>query len=112
MPLTDIAELMEQMAALLAAAPLEAPATTAPEGESLLTPASAELNAPLRGYGQVYGPEGRMLLQLSRQARAEGAVELADLFAALEQGLRSGAFDVPATPRPAPRLGRYVYPVV
>ncbi len=53
-----------------------------------------------------------MLSQLSRQARAEGAAELADLFAALEQGLRSGAFDVPATPRPAPRLGRYVYPVV
>lgn len=116
MPLTDIADLMEQMMVLMAAAPLEtntdATAGPSPKPKSLLAPPSPEMNAPLRRYCQIYGDEGRMLKQLSLDAAAEGAPELATLLGALDQGLREGAFDLPSTPLPATRLGRYVYPVV
>ncbi len=112
MPLIDIAELMDKMNRLLAAAPPAANTDTGAAPESLLGKPSPALNAPLRSYSQVYGSEHRMLKQLARDATAEGAPELATLLNALDQGLLEGAFDLSSAPLPAPRLGRYVYPVV
>jgi len=104
---------MDKMNMLLTAAPLEANTVTTTEpNQSLLKPPSPELNAPLRRYAQVYGAQGRMLKQLGLEAAAEGAPELAAMLNVLDQRLREGAFDLPSTPHPAPRLGRYVYPVV
>lgn len=108
-------DLMERMFTLLSAAPLEADTQAkvqSPKGESLLELPMPELNAPPRSYAQVYGPQERMLAQLSVDATAHGQPELATLLDTLDQGLRDGAFDVPEGPAPAPRLVRYVYPVV
>jgi len=116
LPLTDIADLMEQMRLLLAKAPLASNTDVTIEpsqkSQSLLAPPSPELNAPIRRYAQIYGEDGRMLKQLGLDATAEGASALATLLNALDKGLHEGAFDLPSTAHPAPRLGRYVYPVV
>ncbi|MBN8290536.1 hypothetical protein JI664_01025 [Rhodobacter sp. NTK016B] len=116
MPLTDITELMDRVETLLEAAPLDpeagVPFQTAPKSESLIADPMPELNAPLRSFAQVYGANGRLLEQLGRDAAAMDEPQMASLLSALDRGLRDGAFVVPDTPKPAPRLKRYVYPVV
>jgi hypothetical protein len=113
LPLIDEADLMQRMMTLLTAAgPGDVPAETSPDTESLLAPPMQELNALPRSFAQVYGTGGRMLTQLSLDAMAEGATDLATLLRALEQALQDGSLDLAPALAPAPRLSRYVYPVV
>ena len=53
-----------------------------------------------------------MRKQLAHDASAQGLPDLAALLSTLDEGLIENAFDVPSGPAPAPRLGRFVYPVV
>lgn len=116
MPLTDMADLMDRMATLLATAPLEGYTDdrfqTGPKSESLLGQPMPDLTAAPRSFAQVFGSDGQLLAQLGRDATAQGQPDLAALFHALDTGLREGGFEIPNAPKPAPRLGRYVYPVV
>lgn len=114
MPLTDITDLMERMNNLFASAPLdETPIERGPEAQSLFGVPMQEHSAPLRSLAQVYGADGRsMLEQLARDAESGGEAAMAGLLRTLDADLRSGALDLPSTSAPAPRFGRFVYPVV
>lgn len=112
MPPIDTPELLERVAALLQAASPENADPSAEPKPSLLERPMAELNAAPRSFAEVFGPDGNLLKQLEAEARAQGDAPLAQLCAALEQGFREGHFEMAATEQPAPRLIRYVYPVV
>ena len=108
MPPTDLADLLDRMAELLADA---RPAPSRDPADGFCPPMEA-LNAPARSFAAVYGPETRLLVQLSDAAAAAGDDALSRLLTRLDQALRNGDLDLPADPTPAPRLGRFVYPVV
>ncbi|WP_186766653.1 hypothetical protein [Puniceibacterium confluentis] len=113
-PQTDDAALFERLRVLLTAAgPETMPAPQAPaDGQSLLAPPMAALNAPPRSFAEVYGADGQLLVQLQAEAGVQGMPELAALLAALDTGLRDGTLSAAPGPTAAPRLSRYVYPVV
>ncbi|GAB5447471.1 MAG: hypothetical protein Gyms2KO_23440 [Gymnodinialimonas sp.] len=65
-----------------------------------------------RAFEEVYGREGRLLLELAERANSNGDPSMACLIAALEKSMQDGMLELEAGPKPAPRLTRYVYPVV
>jgi hypothetical protein len=107
---------MDRMDTILNAAslPLEArvPFQTAPKSESLIADPMPDLTAPPRSFERVYGANNNLLDQMASDAIATNQPDLASLLSMLDIGLREGHFVVPDTPTPAPRLVRYVYPVV
>ncbi len=116
MPLIDTAELMDVMQSLLSAASSDVETKAlfkaASKSETLLCEPMPELNADLDGFAQVYGPNNNLLDQLAVAATNAANPELASLISALDDGLREGQLSVHKAPRPAPRLSRYIYPVV
>lgn len=71
------------------------------------------LNEPPRGFAEVYGADGtELLLQLSHAAQSGGDPDMARVFATLQVKLRDGSLELEQSGTPAPRLVRFVYPVV
>jgi hypothetical protein len=114
LPLTDIANLMDQMQGLFTAGPIEP--TQADQGrqeESLLNPPMPQLVRAPRSFAQVYGVDGGAMLEnMAADADSGGDAAMANLLRTLDAGLSEGAFDLPQAAVPAPRFGRFVYPVV
>lgn len=106
---------MERMNALFAAAQIDGtPLPTRRDAQDSLftTPMTCLSSAP-RSFEQVYGSNGTaMLEQIAVDAEDKGDLPMAHLVRSLDAGLRAGDFDVPASAKPAPRLGQFVYPVV
>lgn len=70
------------------------------------------LLTPPRGFAEVYGQDGRMLLALlAADARLVGNTALANLVLALEAGLGDGSLRPVEGPQPV-RRADYVYPVI
>lgn len=70
------------------------------------------LDSHPRALEEVYGREGRLLLELADNATSNKDPEMARLISALEKAMQDGMLDLEAEPRPSPRLTPYVYPVV
>lgn len=105
---------MERMNTLLASAPLdETSIARGPEAQSLFSMPMQQLSASSRNLVQIYGADCQsMLEQMALDAESGGDGALAGLLRKLDTDLRSGALDLPPTSEPAPRFGRFVYPVV
>jgi hypothetical protein len=109
LPQIDHPTLLERMSAILSEASGTRAVTTAGHWQA---PMKA-LNGPLRTFADVYGADGAGLLgQLSRDASARGEPHMARLYQTLEVKLRNGSLLLEPDRTPAPRLIRFVYPVV
>lgn len=83
-----------------------------PVGAPGPAPPMPALDAPVRPYAEVYGVNDRLLATLAAQATARGETAMATLLDSLDQALQDGSLDIEAAADTAPRLSRYVYPVV
>ena len=105
-----MSDFLDAVAALLARAPLDAPAPAAAEG-SLLAPPMTALAASSRSFDAVYGGAG-LLPRLAEEAEAAGNAALAGMLRGLAEGIADEALRPPAPPEAVRRFTGFVYPVI
>lgn len=108
MPPIEQSEFLQRFMTMLDAAGTPAPA---PQAKGLAGPMAA-LDAAPRPFAEVYGPRTRLLAQAAALAKADDDPGLAGLMSALDEALREGTLQISAGPNTAPRLSRFVYPVI
>lgn len=107
MPPIEHAEFLQRFMTLLDAAGSGA----TPRAHGLSTPMTA-LEASPQSFADVYGADGNLLTTMATVAQTNDDPGMASLLTALDRALQNGTLDIKASPRSAPRLAQYVYPVV